>query len=361
MRNSNTTIMTIKKIKRLTALMAALLFTLLTIPGNLMAQSSSIDMGDRFQIFKDASYVTFETSFAGFPVIRGSISAYQANIFFDPDHIDRTSATIRFGAASMSTAHPKRDEELHGKAFLDAGNSPGIWFQSTRATPTSTGLDLTGNLNIKDVTKEVTLHIEKPNVMRKAMGGRDMLMAKGSLSFKRSDFGLGNGSGYQSIQMLGDEINIEFSLVGMNYTLDYLQAIFLGKTDAGQDNPVGVIYQETKAKGFDEGMKKLMSLAGSPDYKQTNWSGVVANVGWILMVDGHGREAVKFFEFGLQKNPNHTTSLLRLGDAYVIAGDFDKALSHYRKEYSLPARVRFTHIPEMIKQLSGEFKLTNMK
>ncbi len=329
--------------------------------GVLSAQSPAIDMGDRFQIFKDASYVTFETSFAGFPVIRGAISAYQANIFFDPDHVDRTSATIRFGAASLSTAHPKRDEELHGKAFLDAANFPGIWFQSTKATPTSSGLDLVGKLNIKDVTREVILHIDRPNVMRKAMGGRDMLMAKGKLYFKRSDFGLGKGSGYQSIQMLGDEITIEFSLVGMNYTLDYLQALFLGKTDSGQDNPVGVIYQETKAKGFEDGMKKLMSLASSADYRQTNWSGVVANLGWILMVDGHGKEAVKFFEFGLQKNPNHTTSLLRLGDAYVIAGDFDKALAHYRKEYSLPARVRFTHLPEMIKQLSGEFELKHMK
>lgn len=353
--------MKIENIKKSAALLAVSLFVLLSAPAGLLAQSTNIDMGDRFQIFKDASYVTFETSFAGFPLIRGSISAYQANIFYDPDHLDRTSATIRFGAESIATAHPRRDEELHGSAFFDAANFPGVWFQSTKATPTSDGLDLTGNLNIKNITKEVTLHISKPNVMRKAMGGRDMLMAKGTLAFKRSDFGLGKGSSYGSIQMLGDDINIEFSLVGMNYTIDYLQAMYIGKTSSGQDNPVGLIYNETKANGFDSGQKKLMSLAGNPDYKQTNWSSVVANVGWILMVDGYGKEAVKFFEFGLNKNPAHTTSLLRLGDAYVIAGDFDKALKHYEKEYSLPARVRFTHLPEMIRLLSGKFALTNMK
>ncbi len=353
--------MKIRKNKKSGALFVASLLILLALPAGLFAQHAEIDMGDRFQIFKDASYITFETSFAGFPLIRGSISAYQANIFYDPDHIDRTSATIRLGAASMSTAHPKRDQELQGAAFLDATNFPGIWFQSTRATHTAEGLDLVGYLNIKDIAKEVTLHITKPNVMRKAMGGRDMLMAKGKLSFKRSEFGLGNGSGYESIQMLGDDINIEFSLVGTNYTIDYLQAMYLGKNASGQENPVGAIYKETKASGFDSGMKKLMSLASNPDYKQANWSSVVANVGWILMVDGYGKEAVKFFEFGLEKNPNHTTSLLRIGDAYVIAGEHDKALAHYKKEYRLPARVRFTHLPEMIRLLSGQFPLKNMK
>lgn len=353
--------MTIEKLRKLASLFALSLLLLISTSASLFSQASDIDMGDRFQIFKDASYVTFETSFAGFPLIRGSISAYQANVFYDPDHLDRTSATIRLGAASISTAHPKRDEELQGSAFLDAANFPGMWFQSTKAIPTSDGLDLVGNLNIKDVTKEVTLHLSKPNVMRKAMGGRDMLMAKGTLAISRKEFGLGTGSSNQSVQMLGDDINVEFSLVCTNYTIDYLKAMYLGKITGGLDNPVGVIYNETKANGFESGQKKLMTLAADAKYKQTNWSSVVANIGWILMVDGHGKEAIKFFEFGLKQNPNHTTSLLRLGDAYVIAGDFDKALAHYKKEYSLPARVRFTHLPEMIKVLSGKFDLKNMK
>ena len=59
-------------------------FVLLTfgLSFSLNAQSEKINMGDRFQINKDASYVTFETSFAGFPAIRGAFSAYQANIFY---------------------------------------------------------------------------------------------------------------------------------------------------------------------------------------------------------------------------------------------------------------------------------------
>ena len=68
-----------------------------------------------------------------------------------------------------------------------------------------------------------------------------------------------------------------------------------------------------------------------------------------------------FYEMALDEDHNHMVSLLRLGDAYTIAGQFEDALAHYQKEWSLPARARFTHIPQMIKLLSGKFELEDMK
>ena len=68
-----------------------------------------------------------------------------------------------------------------------------------------------------------------------------------------------------------------------------------------------------------------------------------------------------FFDLALSKDPNHFTSLIRLGDALVIAGDYERALKHYKQEYALDARKRYTHIPEMIRKLSGEFELKSMK
>ena len=327
----------------------------------LQAQKELIDMGDRFQINKDASYVNFETTFAGFPAIRGAFSGYMANIFYDPDYPERTSATIRFASNSLSSAHPKRDEELLGAHFLDAENHPGIWFQSTQAKAKGDGLELTGDLYIKGITKEVKLQLEQPKVMRKGMGGRDLMMAKGGLSFNRKDFELGTKSSYPAIGMLGDQIDIEFVIVSANYTLDYLKALFLGKTRDGKDNPVGLIYNQVLAKGQEAGEAELMSLASQSAYKGTNWLSVLANLGWILMVDGHGKEAVHFFDLALSKDPNHFTSLIRLGDALVIAGDYERALKHYQQEYALDARKRYTHIPEMIRKLSGQFELKSMK
>ncbi|MEM7086721.1 MAG: YceI family protein [Bacteroidota bacterium] len=326
---------------------------------SLHAQESKIDMGDRFQINKDGSYVTFEASYSGFPIIRGSIKAYQATIFYDPNEIEKTSATIRFGAASISTAHDKRDKELAGASFLDSDNFPGIWFQGMETTLTSGGFDIVGTLNIKDVNKQAIVHVEKPTVIRKGMGGRDLMMMKGELVINRKDFKLGLGSTYE--QMLGDEIAIEFHFLCSNYTLDYLEATYIKEIAPGKQHPVGILYKDIKQNGLKSGKKKMEALVKDEFYSQGNWPSILSNLAWILMVDNRADEALEFYDMALKMKPGHLPSLLRMGDAYVIGGHHDKALDHYKAEYELEARARFTHIPHMIHMLGGSFNMNGMK
>ena len=316
-------------------------------------------MNNRFQINKDGSYVTFKASYHGFPIIRGSLKAYQATIFYNPDDFQKTSATIRFGTESISTAHDKRDKVLKSPAFLDASKFPGMWFQGTKVIPTKDGFDLTGMMNINNINKEITVHIKKPTVMRKAMNLMDMMMMKGSLKINRKDFNLGTSSNFN--QMLGNEIEIEFHFLCTSYTLDYLKASYVKEIAPGMEHPVGIVYNEIKTKGLKAGKKKLEALVKTPKYAKADWMSVLANLGWILMSDNHADEALEFFNMALKRNPKHLPSLLRMGDAYVIGGHYKKALSHYSKEYSLPERARFTHLPHMIQLLKGEFELNNMK
>lgn len=323
------------------------------------SQDKKIDMGDRFQINKDGSYVTFETTYFGFPLIRGAIKSYQATIFYDPEHIDKTSATIRFDAQTVTTAHDKRDKQLVGTSFLDAASFPGMWFQGTKVKTTEKGFDLTGMMHVKNINKEVTVHIEKPTVMRKTMGLRDLMMMKGWLKLNRKDFNLGTNSPMG--QKLGDEIKIEFHFLCSNYTIDYLKASYVKEVSPGHGHPVGIVYNEVKSKGLKSGKKKLESLVKDPTYAKANWMSVLANLGWILMVDGYADEGLEFFNMALKRNPKHLPSLLRMGDAYVIGGHYDKALKHFKKEHTLPERARFTHIPHMIALLSGSFDLKDMK
>lgn len=319
-----------------------------------------IDMGNRFQINKDGSYITFKTTMAGFPVIRGSLKAYQATIFYDPNDLMSTSATIRFGSEGFTTAHDKRDETLQGEDFLNTTEFPAIWFQGDEVKVTESGLDLTGELYIKDITKNVTIHLNKPTIMRKAMNKQDLMMVNGSLSINRKDFALGTQGPWSSNPMFGEQIDIEFNFMAISYTIDYLQATFVKEVD-GLEHSVGKVYKEVKDKGVSSGMKLVKKLMKDKSYKSENWPMNLANIGWILMVDGYGKESLPFYELALTQNPNHLPSLLRLGDAYTIAEQYDDALAHFRKERSLPERTRFTHIPHMIKVLSGYFKLENLK
>ncbi|MEM8890014.1 MAG: YceI family protein [Bacteroidota bacterium] len=322
--------------------------------------AQKINMANRYQINKDGSFIQFKTTMAGFPVIRGALKAYQATIFYDPEDVMSSSATIRLGSAGFSTAHDKRDAELQGDHFLNAAQFPGIWFQGTEVTPTDQGFELKGSLNIKDITKTVSIQIETPTLMRGAMNGMDLMMVKGALTFNRKDFQLGTSGDWASNPMLGDQIDIEFAFLCSSYTLGFLKNNFVRKLE-DRDHAVGLVYEEVKNKGLDSGMKFLKELMKDKRYKADNWLNNLADIGWILMVDGLGKESLAFYEMALKKNSNHMSSLLRLGDAYTIAGEYDKALAHYRKESTLPERARFTHIPHMIRLLSNSFDLTNMK
>ncbi len=321
---------------------------------------SEINMNNRFQINKDGSYVTFGTTMANFPVIKGSLKAYQATIFYDPDNPTQTSATIRFGADGMSTAHDKRDEQLHGPDFLDVANYPGIWFQGFEAEVSDTGLNLKGDLYIKDIVKPVTINLRKPTLMRKAMNNLDLLMVNGQLMIDRKNFDLGTSGRYAADPMLGSEVTIEFNFMCFSYTIDYLKALYVNEKE-GVANPVGLVYEEVKANGADKGLSLVKKLSKDKNYKGDNWASNLANIGWILMVDGYGKESLPFYEMALSMDKGHLPSLLRLGDAYTIAGAYDDALEHFEEEWSLPARARFTHIPHMIRALDGTFVLNQMK
>ena len=329
----------------------------MTIPT--IAQKN-IDMSNRFQINKDGSYLNFQTTLAGFPVIRGAAKAYQATMFYDPEDVMNTSVTIRIASDGISTAHDKRDEALHGEHFLNASSFPGIWFQGSEVKLTDEGFDISGTLHIKNINKPATIHVEKPTIMRGAMNKQDLMLVKGNLGINRKDFDLGTTGHWASNPMLGEEIEIEFTFMGFSYTIEYLKATFVRKL-GDRDHAVGRVYNEVKSNGLQSGLKLAETLAAEKAYQQDNWLTNLANIGWMLMVDGLGEASLPFYEMALKQNPEHLSSLLRLGDAYTIAGAYQKALTHYKKEWCIPARARFTHIPHMIKMLSSEFDLKDMK
>ena len=321
---------------------------------------AKINMNNRYQINKDGSYITFKTSFAGFPVIRGGIKSYQATIFYDPNDIMKSSATIRIASPGFTTSHDKRDTELQGKHFLNSKEFPSIWFQGFEAKPTKDGFDLNGTMNIKNINKPVTIHLKKPILKSKAMRNLDIMIVNGHFSISRKDFKLGATGPMAGNPMLGDKIDVEFSFLCFRYTVDYIKAAYVEKV-GNIDHAVGLIYNEVKKNGANSGLNLLNKLLRNSNYKSDNWLSNLANIGWLLMVDGLGKEALPFYHFALEKNPNHLVSNLRLGDAYVFAGEYDKALVHYKKERSLDARKKFTHIPHMIKLISGSFKLKDMR
>jgi polyisoprenoid-binding protein YceI len=92
-------------------------------------------------------------------------------------------------AASIDTGTPDRDNHLRSPDFLDVERFPEMRFKSTKVELTGgMELRLTGDLTIRDVTKEVVLDAEYQGVAKDPWGGtRAAFSATGEID--REEFG----------------------------------------------------------------------------------------------------------------------------------------------------------------------------
>ena len=89
--------------------------------------------------------------------VTGSFERYESSINVGTDGPSSTvSVSVR--ADSVVTGSKKRDEHLRSSNVFAVTEFPTIEFTSTAVTPTADGIDLAGNLRVRDITKPVVLH-----------------------------------------------------------------------------------------------------------------------------------------------------------------------------------------------------------
>jgi polyisoprenoid-binding protein YceI len=92
--------------------------------------------------------------------VRGKFNKFSGTIQVAENHQDsKVEATI--DAASIDTGEPNRDTHIRSADFLDVEHYPEITYRSTRVRPADGDKwDVTGQLTIRDVTRDVTLSVE---------------------------------------------------------------------------------------------------------------------------------------------------------------------------------------------------------
>lgn len=92
--------------------------------------------------------------------VPGKFNRFEGKITFDKANPAASSVEATIQIASIDTANQKRDDHLRSADFFEATKFPTMTFKSTswKKTGEST-YDVTGNLTLKDVTKEVTLKV----------------------------------------------------------------------------------------------------------------------------------------------------------------------------------------------------------
>ena len=139
--------------------------------------------------------------------VKGSFDKF--NIDVDGSDITTANITVNIDAASITTNSTDRDNHLKSADFFDVENYPNLRFVSTSFTKKSDNeYTLTGNLTIKDVTKEVSLNVDFGGINKDPWGNNK---AGFSLNGKinRKDFGLNwNAALEAGGVMVSDEVKI---------------------------------------------------------------------------------------------------------------------------------------------------------
>ena len=122
--------------------------------------------------------------------VKGQFDSYVANIEAT-DLTDLTTASIQFeiDTASINTRNVDRDNHLKSADFFDAEQFPKIQFVSKNISKSGDDYKITGDLTIKDVTKEVTFDTEF-NGKGTNPWGQEVYGFEAETKINREEFGL---------------------------------------------------------------------------------------------------------------------------------------------------------------------------
>jgi polyisoprenoid-binding protein YceI len=145
--------------------------------------------------------------------VSGSFRDFDAAINIDRANPANSSVEFTIQATSINTGNDNRDNHLRSPDFFDVAKFPTISFQSTAVKPKSkTEFDVTGNLTMHGVTKQVTLPVTFLGFGKDPRGNE-----KGGFEIEtvinRKDYGIvWNRNIDEGGVLLGDDVKVTIDL-----------------------------------------------------------------------------------------------------------------------------------------------------
>ena len=168
-----------------------------------MAATAAAQAGT-WQVDPNHSTAQFAVRHLGVSTVRGAFQKVTGSASYDPADPSKTTLSATIDASSIDTRVQMRDNDLRSPNFLDVQKYPNITFQSKSVKSAGAGkLQITGDLTIHGVTKEVVLDVDGPSAPIKDPWGNQRIGASASTKVNRQDFGVKGAPG-----VVGDEISI---------------------------------------------------------------------------------------------------------------------------------------------------------
>lgn len=140
----------------------------------------------------------------------GRFNESSGTFVLDANDPANNSVSIEIKTDSVDTGNAARDKHLRGPDFFNAAEFPTMTFRSTSfKKKDDTRYDVTGDLTIHGVTREVTFEAELTGV-GKGMKGEQRAGWEATIVIKRSDFGM-----TFMPDGIGDDVTLKISIEGI--------------------------------------------------------------------------------------------------------------------------------------------------
>jgi polyisoprenoid-binding protein YceI len=146
----------------------------------------------------------FSVRHLGVSTVRGAFMKVSGTATYDPANPSKDSLDATIETNSVDTRVEMRDNDLRSPNFLDVQKYPTITFHSRQTKAVGAGkLQITGDLTIHGVTKEVVVDVDGPSDAIKDPWGNQRIGASAATKINRKDFGVNGAPG-----VVGDDITI---------------------------------------------------------------------------------------------------------------------------------------------------------
>jgi polyisoprenoid-binding protein YceI len=178
-------------------------FTLIFFTLSFLAASAAAQSGT-WQIDPNHTAAQFSVKHLGVSTVRGAFTKVSGSAKYDSSDPTKDTMEATIDASSVDTRVTMRDNDLRSPNFLDVAKFPTITFHSKQTKVSGDGtLQITGDLTIHGVTKEVVLDVQGPSAPIKDPWGNQRIGASATTKINRHDFGVNGAPG-----AVGDDITI---------------------------------------------------------------------------------------------------------------------------------------------------------
>jgi polyisoprenoid-binding protein YceI len=167
-------------------------------------------VADTFKMDAAHTHVGFKVRHMGVSWVKGQFAEVSGTVEWSPESPDDISLDITIDVKSIDTRNKTRDTHLRSPDFFAAAKHPKMTYVSKSSVKTETGYDVTGDLTIRGVAKEVVLHVEGPTDEVKDPFVGKKRGASATAEVNRKDFGLKwNKVTEMGSIVVGDVVRIE--------------------------------------------------------------------------------------------------------------------------------------------------------